>query len=254
LAPANAGVIEPRLRAILADARQRMRHQADLRVGEVRGDLIEVAGRHARVRVAHDQEVVARGARQRDELIDLWIEARLTVLHHDPEPARPAPDRIARHIVGGIGAVAHAEHDLVGGVGERCERPHVADQLVVDPAQRLEDGDGRAVRRRARAAPAQVAPQGDELRGQQRQPARAGCEQTVRQPGCEMRRHFHPFSYGSSLEDDCVVSVPAPLQPRKPCASLRSGPSEGPAPPRRAPRGKAALRSRVQLCSSMITG
>ena len=134
-------VVHERAEARLGDAGDGMGDQADVRVLEVRGDLVEVAGGDAHVGVADDDEVVASGARERRELVDLRVEPGSAALQDHAHAARETARAGYRDRVGGVVAIADAEQQLVGGVVERGEALEVGGEIVVEAAERLQDGD-----------------------------------------------------------------------------------------------------------------
>jgi hypothetical protein len=102
-------VVHERAEALLADAGDGMGHLAHARIFEVRRDLVEVAGRHAHVRVADDDQLVAGGARQRRQLVDLRVHAGRAALEDDAHLAREAAREGDGDGIGGVVAIAHAE-------------------------------------------------------------------------------------------------------------------------------------------------
>jgi len=202
---------EARAVLLVALARDGVGHEADRLVGEVRGDLVEVARGDARVRVADDEDVVARRARERHELVHLRVEAGLARLQHDAEAPRPAARDGERRLVRAVVGVVQPEQHLVVGVRQVGERAEVLQQPIVEPAQRLEDRDRRTrTRAQRRDGAAQVSAQHDDVHGQQAQP-RAG---RAHERPCDQVLDARHGDLASRLKDRRVSPVPPPLHPR----------------------------------------
>jgi len=131
-------VVEERPEPALPDAGDWMGHEPDRVVAQEVGDATEVAPRGAHVGVAHHQEVVARLARQGEELVHLGVQPGLAPLHQHAKAVGPPRRGGAGHGPGGIGGAVDAEQHLVERVVEVGEGGEVGLQVVVDAAERLQ--------------------------------------------------------------------------------------------------------------------
>ncbi len=158
-------------------------HQSYRRIFKVRRDLGQVIGVDAHIRVADHQDLISRGSGKADELIDLWVEPRLPALPLDPNPLRKPRGKVESDGVGGVAFILDAEEQLIAGVMESCESFEIGNQIIVDTAKRLEDGNGREGGGAPRRRP-HVAQQHHQLRGDEQQAESGECKQGYADPPC----------------------------------------------------------------------
>ena len=207
-------VVQRRPEGLLAHPAHRVGDEPDARLGQVARHVLQVAVGRAHVRVAHQQHVVAGRGGEADELVHLGVQARLAALDHQAEPARPAAHGLVGHPPGRVAPVPDPEDHLVGRVVEGGEGGEVGLEVVVHPAERLQDGDGRQ-RAGLPGGGAQVQPEEDELDHRGDEPQRRHREQD------RAHAHLHGPSFRS------------PRPPRLPGRSAPAGPRA--APPRTRP-------------------